>query len=225
MMKPRPAKEIVSETVGRRYKITSMEMESILRAIHREYGKDSLANSYVPRSFDEASAKPWLPWMAMLHGITVVSFGLAQRDGWMRYDQPGSMYPGQKARVSFVRAGGVGADTIAYLRRHCDRLLVVADDEQEVFLPPDVQRRLFAANHRGPYRMSAADAAALEMLREERNECCESQHIDDRMLKLVVGDVHVPRVYRLACDNGHTWERAEGDREGENCPQCGELFV
>lgn len=223
----RPANKIAAEKVGKRHKITSAELESILRAMHREYGKDSLANSYVPRSFDSVSDKPWLAWMAMLHGITVVSFGPTQRDGWMRYDQPGTMSPGQHSQVSFVRSGGVGADTIAYLRGHCERLLIVADDEQEVFLPPGLQRRLFKINLRGPYRMSAANAAAVEMLLEERNKCDEMQvdNIDERMLKLVAGDENVPRVYRMECANGHKWDSAYSDGEGAKCLKCGENYV
>lgn len=223
----RPANEIVADKVGMRHKINSAEMESILRAIHREHGKDSLANSYVPRSFDDVSDKPWLSWMAMLRGIIVISFGQTQRDGWMRYDQPGSMHPGQHSQISFVRDGGVGADTVTYLRRHCDRLLIVADDEQEVFLPPGLQRRLFEINRRGPYRMSAANAAAVEMLWEERNKCDEMQieRVDEQMLKVVAGDVNVPKVYRMECANGHKWESADSDGEGATCPKCGESYV
>jgi hypothetical protein len=223
----KPIIEIVRERVGRRNKITSAEMDSILRAIHAEYGKDSLANGYVPRSFDEVSNRPWLAWMALLRGITVVSFGQALRDGWMRYDQPGSMNPSQHAALSFVREGGVSEGTIPYLREHSDRLLIVADDEQEVFLPPGLQRRLFEIDRRGPYRLAAADAAAVEMLWDERNKCDDMQvdGIDERMLKLVVGDKHVPHVYRLECDNGHKWESADADGAGATCPKCGQHWV
>jgi len=223
----KPIIEIVEDRVGRRWKITSAELESILRTAHTEYGRDSLANSYVPRSFDGESSRPWLAWLSMLRGITVISFGRDLRDGWMRYDQPGSMHPGQQAALSLVREGGVSAQTIPYLRTHRDRLLIVAGDEQEVFLPPGLQRRLSEIGRPGPYRLPAADAASVEMLWDERNKCNEMQveSIDERMLKIVAGEKHVPEIYRLQCDNGHKWESADSDGDGATCPKCGEHWV
>ena len=223
----RPIIEIVREKIGRRHKITSAELESILRAVHRECGRDSLANGYVARSGDSVTERPWLAWMAILRGITLVSFGRDLRDGWMRYDQPGSMNPSQHAALTFVRDGGVRSDSIEYLRRHCDRLLIVADDEQEVFLPPGLQRRLGEIGRRGPYRLSAADAAAVEMLWDERNKCDEMQvdGVDNRMLKIVAGNAVVPEIYNLECDNGHKWQSADSDGAGATCPQCGEHWV
>lgn len=223
----KPIIEIVRSRVGRKSKITSVEMERILRDVHTEYGKDSLANGYVPRSFDEVSASPWLAWMAMLRGITVISFGQHLRDGWMRYDQPGSMNPSQHAALSFVRDSGVSESTIPYLRKHSDRLLIVSDDEQEVFLPPVLQRRLSEAGRVGPYRLRASDAAAVAILWDERNKCDEMQvdEIDERMLKIVAGDAVIPRVYRLECDNGHKWESADSDGSGATCPTCGNHWV
>ena len=223
----RPIIEIVREKVGKRHKITSSELESILRAVHQECGRDSLANGYVPRSFDAVTERPWLAWMAILHGITLVSFGRDLRDGWMRYDQPGSMNPSQHAALTFVREHGVQAHSIEYLRGHCDRLLIVANDEQEVFLPPGLQRRLAEIGRRGPYRLSAADAAAIEMLWDERNKCDEMQvdALDNRMLKIVAGDTVVPKIYNLKCDNGHKWQSADSDGAGATCPKCGEYWV
>lgn len=165
-------------------------MTAIIKSIHALFGANSLANSYVPDSFDAHSQAPWLPWVAMVRGITLVSFGAGTlRDGWMRYDQPGSMHPMQHSDVSFVAAGGVS--DYEYLRRHCDRLLIITQDPVEVFLPPGLQRRLRDAGRRGPYRISPPDAAVMESLWLRRNNCPEQEldAIDDRMLKLVAPDL------------------------------------
>ena len=203
----RPIIEIVRERLGKRHKITSAEAESLLRGIHRECGRDSLANSYLPRSCDAESGRPWLAWLSILRGITVISFGQNLRDGWMRYDQPGFMAPTQHSALTLTREGGVSPSTLQYLRGYCGRLLVVANDEQEVFLPPGLQMRLAEIGRRRPYRLPSADAAAVEMLWEERNNCPEAQvsNVDDRMLRLIAGDAIVPR--------GSAWN-ATGDTAG-----------
>lgn len=214
----------VREQVGSRHKISPAEMKSILRAIHHEYGMDSLANSYVPRSFDGQSKQPWLAWMAMLRGCTIISVGDGLRDGNVRYDQPGSMAPDQHAAIIFVRAGGVRRETLDYLRQHCERLLIVSDEVSEAFFPPGVQKQLFAAKIARPWLLDAADSAALDMLWEERNNCPENQidRIDCQMLKLIAPNVDVPQIFNFECDNGHKWSGKEGQ---EMCPKCGGYAV
>lgn len=191
--------EIVRNRVGSRSKITRAEMAGILSAIHAEHGADCLANSYVVASFDQK--KPWLTWCEMVRGITVVSYSARGnlRDGGARYDQPGSMHPGQRAEVSFVADGGVATETLPYLRQHCDRLLIVIQGPEEVFLPPGLQKQYWQGTGKSPQslRVSPADAAAIELLWLRRNQCHESEidRIDQEMLKIVAPGLKLKPVY------------------------------
>lgn len=230
--KPVKTIEIIRQRVGKRSRISGAEMSSILQAICQAHGPDSLANSYVPDSFAGEHSKPWLPWCGMVRGITVVSYSeRGLRDGGARYDQPGSMNPMQQAEISFV-ADGVQQSTLDYLRRHCERLLIVTQDPVEVFLPPGIQRRLGNAGRSGPYRTSAADAATIESLWHQRNTCPESEidRLDDRMLKVIAPELPAEalertREFTCGCDNGHFWITTDPHGSGVKCPQCGEIGV
>ena len=186
-------KEIVASIVGRRRVITSADMGRILRAIWERDGADSLGNGYVPLSFDAPShGQPWLAWQAIVRGINLVSYGRNLLDGGCRYDQPGSMAPCQHSDVTFVAFGGVRNSTLAYLREHCDRLLIIRQEPVEIWLPPGLQRQT------AQRYVSPADAAAIEILALDRvavrddllvyrSHCDESllDDIDRRTLAIV----------------------------------------
>lgn len=126
---------VVRRLVGRRTVITRVEMAAILRVLAAA-GLD-LRNSYVPATIDladqrHANVRAPEAWAALVRDITCVSVDARGRlrDGDVRYDEPGRLDPTQHAQVTFVPADidtgrTVGGSTIAYLRRHADRVLRV----------------------------------------------------------------------------------------------------
>lgn len=132
--------EIVRRIVGRRHKISAEDMIAILDALHREVGLD-LRNSYVASTldlsspYDQESGHAQSPtaacaWARMCRDITCISVDArgGLRDGYVRYDQPGSMNPMQRAEILFAPSALEGReyDQIDQLRRHADRVLVVS---------------------------------------------------------------------------------------------------
>ncbi|MDZ4391173.1 MAG: hypothetical protein U0974_15730 [Gemmatimonadales bacterium] len=146
VMTPATVRAVVRQSVGRRHRISRREAADLLLAL-AEAGLD-LRNDCLPETWDwvwKSGSGTALPdqnpvqieraaaaWADRVRGIQVVSV-LAHwctPHGSVRYDEPGSMAPGQQAAVSLVSASQVGRehDPITYLRRHADRVLVVADD-------------------------------------------------------------------------------------------------
>src|SRR5688500_2996949 len=132
--------DIVRRIVGRRHKISADEMIAILDALHQEIGVD-LRNGYVDATLDLSS--PYDPeighaqsptaaraWARLCDGIICISVdaGGSLRDGYVRYDQPGSMAPSQRAELMFAPAslGGYEYDQIGQMRERADRVLVVS---------------------------------------------------------------------------------------------------
>lgn len=152
--------EIVKNTLGNRARIKRHEMAALLTAWSRER-PGAIANGYVPRTWpteandlplddDAAWSDMWArcaddfhvhagrAWADMVGGITLVNAGEpgTLRDGGVRYDQPGSMAPGQHSAVSFLGSQcAQRAETREYIRRHCDRLLIV-DEDSPLIVPP-----------------------------------------------------------------------------------------
>lgn len=96
-------------------------------------------NPYVDASFDGPEAAA-VAWVGLVHGLTFVSLVprlkpddgestlLPWHHGEVRFDQPGQMHPLQHASLALVPAGMSG---VSHVRRHSDRVLVVADTESE----------------------------------------------------------------------------------------------
>lgn len=90
--------------------------------------EDAAATARVER---EATAKAWAD---MCRGITCISVlptvywvGQEERHGpGVRFDAPGSMHPLQQAQIIFVpESAAQRRETLAYLRRHAERVLIV----------------------------------------------------------------------------------------------------
>jgi hypothetical protein len=131
-MKTSKTLEVVRRIVGRKSKITKDEMGAILMGL-KEIGLD-LRNSYVHDTMDDA-LRASIAWVKACKGITCISASLSGylRDGMVRYDQPGSMNPMQHAEVTFMPqslAERTDHDPVSYMRRHCDRLLIVRDEPE-----------------------------------------------------------------------------------------------
>lgn len=118
---------IVRRIVGRRSKITKEEMGAILMGL-TEYV--NLSNDYVRGTCGDSLAAS-IAWTQACKDNTCVSVdSRGLRDGQVRYDEPGSMHPLQYSEIMFVSDDIRDADpgsgsTLAYLRQHADRVLVV----------------------------------------------------------------------------------------------------
>ena len=121
--------DIVRQHVGRRSRITRTEMRAILHSLAHA-GLD-LANPYVSDTLGGDAADAWVRACRDIRVISVDARGL--RDGYVRYDEPGSMHPMQRAELMFVSAalGDYDYDQIGQMRRHADRVLIVQDNEAE----------------------------------------------------------------------------------------------
>ena len=126
--------DIVRRVVGKRSKITKDEMGAILRGLVEAKLVD-LCNPYVRGTCDGALGAS-IEWTKACRGITCISVdSRGLRDGYVRYDAPGSMHPQQHAEITFVPADiderrTDGGSTIDYMRRHADRLLLVKQDHE-----------------------------------------------------------------------------------------------
>jgi hypothetical protein len=132
--------DIVRREVGRRTKITREEMAALLRSLAAA-GLD-LRNGYVVETINlvaqdapldrVGSARAAAAWARLCDGICCISVDArgGLRDGDVRYDEPGRMDPNQRAEVTFcpadIDAGrSDGGSTVAYMRRHAERVLLV----------------------------------------------------------------------------------------------------
>lgn len=118
--------DIVRQHVGRRSRITRAEMRAILVSL--EARGLSLANAYIRDTLGQQAPRAW---ERACHGITCISVDArgSLRDGQVRYDEPGSMHPQQHAELLFVAAAAAERRaTLAYLRAHADRVLVVSGE-------------------------------------------------------------------------------------------------
>lgn len=93
-----------------------------------------LSNIYV-RGTDGDRDAAAVAWTEVVHGCTMVCCGRHLRDGDVRYDQPGSMAPGQKSDIIFAPAG-LSKETKLYLRRRTAKLYIVSVDDH-----PDTRKR------------------------------------------------------------------------------------
>lgn len=137
---------IIQQVIGRKRIITSAEMQALLLALHGA-GLD-LGNNYVASS-QQSPEIAAAAWAKAVDGITFISAsmggrGLAHVDGWVRYDQPGSMHPMQHAEISFVSEELARGDhdaepgsggTMDYLRSHAARVVAVRADPPAPVLP------------------------------------------------------------------------------------------
>lgn len=122
--------DIARDIVGRRHRITRDDMVAILSELARE-GLD-LRNSYVAGTLAEAPGDQARAWGRMCRDITVISVGPGLRDGWVRYDEPGSMHPMQRAELLFAAEAleRLEFDQIGQLRRHARRVLIVKGEPE-----------------------------------------------------------------------------------------------
>ena len=135
----------VRAIVGRRRRITRDEMAAILAAWEPDGlvaastigGRMTDGTLYLPgrpvqiptttRAETEAIARAWAETCREIVCVSVYDrdTGGTGSPAVVRYDEPGSMAPGQYAHVAFVPQSA-GAETVAYMGRHAARVLVVA---------------------------------------------------------------------------------------------------
>lgn len=139
--------DVVRAIVGRRSRITRAEMRDILGQLNAVGGLD-LAN-------DCAGDTTPAGWERACRGITVIS---VQSDapsyhGQIRYDEPGSMAPLQRATLMFVAEalGDYEYDQIGQMRRRADRVLIVTGEAEPTPTPArDVAINECGNGHRWP---------------------------------------------------------------------------
>lgn len=125
--------DIVRRIVGRKSKITKDEMGAILMGLV-EARLVNLCNSYVLHTCGDDILAASVAWTKACRHITCISVdSRGLRDGQVRYDEPGRMHPLQHSELTFAPDGMRDAEpgsgsTLAYLRRHADRVLVVRQD-------------------------------------------------------------------------------------------------
>ena len=127
--------DVVRRMVGRKSKITKDEMGAILVGLV-ETGIVNLCNGYVRDTCGDDVLAASVAWTKACHDITCISVdSRGLRDGQVRYDQPGSMHPIQHSELTFAPDGMPDAEpgsgsTVAYLRQHADRVLIVRQDRE-----------------------------------------------------------------------------------------------
>lgn len=119
--------DTVRRMVGRRYRITRAEMAAILARLADDgvhLGNDCMTSTW------EDAARVWANACTGITVISVLARGCTPH-GEVRYDQPGSMAPGQRAELAFVSQDVLGdeCDTVGYIRQHADRVLLVRGDQ------------------------------------------------------------------------------------------------
>jgi hypothetical protein len=105
-------------------RITARQMAEILS--HMQATGLDLANDCA----GDRSPEEWAKSCRGIQCISIMGAGdpAGRWHGSIRYDDPGSMAPYFHAAVMFAPPGASGPDSDwAYLRRHCDRLLIVAE--------------------------------------------------------------------------------------------------
>ncbi len=136
-MTPTTTQTIVRQHVGRRSRITRDEMRAILQAL-TDAGLD-LRSSYVHGTIDRHASSDTQPpqsagaaetWAKSCRDLTCISVDSRGRlrDGYVRYDQPGTMHPMQQAELTFAPMTIYPPATLDYLRDRADRVLLVRQD-------------------------------------------------------------------------------------------------
>lgn len=127
--------DVVRRIVGRKSKISKDEMGAILMGLV-EAKLVNLCNRYVHDTCGVDSLAAAIAWTKACRSTTCVSVdSRGLRDGQVRYDEPGSMHPLQHSEITFAPHGMRDAEpgsgsTLAYLRRHADRVLVVRQERE-----------------------------------------------------------------------------------------------
>lgn len=128
---------VLDRTVGDRPAITRREMADLLYMLQVEQLVE-LGNQWGGSDPDAPASTNAAAWTKTCRGINVVSV-LADEDapgarlassnpGSIRYDQPGSMHPEMFATLMFCPRGCTDSEGgYDYLRRNCERLLIVED--------------------------------------------------------------------------------------------------
>lgn len=144
----------VRDMIGRRHKIGRREMAGLLRRLASE-GLD-LSNDCVPPGGDTPEG-----WAARCTGICTVSVLAdgATPHGAVRYDDPGSMHPMHQAALMFAPAD-LAADnsTLAYLRSHASRVLIVDDDSPAAAVPAEPDRVRYECDNGHVWHATEAEA-------------------------------------------------------------------
>jgi hypothetical protein len=128
--------DIVRRVVGRKSKISKDEMGAILLGLVKAR-LVNLCNGYLPETCGDDILAASIAWTRACRGISCVSVdSCGLRDGQVRYDEPGSMHPLQHSEITFAPDGMRDAEpgsgsTLAYLRRHADRVLVVRQHDDQ----------------------------------------------------------------------------------------------
>lgn len=124
--------DIVRSRIGQRHKISRREMADLLAELS-SHGLD-LRNGYLGmtlagNNYDSPqSPNAHEVWANACREITCISVDTrGLRDGYVRFDAPGSMYPDQHAELLFAPAAlaDYEYDQIGQMRRHADRVLIV----------------------------------------------------------------------------------------------------
>lgn len=150
--------DIVRSIVGRRHKITREEMVAILMALPTDLVQASTITSrsregrlYVgpqwvsdPADESRATARAWERACRQITCISVLPGSYYDRadnlvEGLsVRYDEPGSMHPLQRADILFAPEAleGHEYDQIGQLRKHAQRVLIVRGEPTVDVEPP-----------------------------------------------------------------------------------------
>lgn len=142
------AVEIVRAIVGRRHRITRAEMREILVRLagagldlRNTHVRDTvpvidwqpgwtIAEHQAAQLAEIAADETWHArqaeaWTRVCCGIECVSLSMGGlRDGYVRYDEPGRMRPGQHADLTFAPSTLGDYD---YLHQHADLVLIVEE--------------------------------------------------------------------------------------------------
>lgn len=137
--------DTVRSVVGRRTRITRPEMRTIIAALPIDIVEQSTIGGHDANGllfvggrrldpFDDERAAMAKAWEHMCHGIICISAFDAEDDypGGVRYDEPGSMHPQQRASVTFAPES---LGDMTYIRAHCERLLIVLGESDHAELP------------------------------------------------------------------------------------------
>lgn len=136
--------DTMSRIVGEREQITRTEMRDILARLPELADHSTIAGRFADGALclgdrriedrDRESIETATAWANACEGIRCISV-LAYSDGdyHVRYDDPGSMHPLQRAAVTFVPAAiddgrTDGGSSIEYMRRHAERVLLVSGE-------------------------------------------------------------------------------------------------
>jgi len=185
--------DIARNIAGRRHLIDRMEMRDMLERLHRDAGvdlrNDCAIGTLDTDTWDAEDGHPQSPgaaryWANACKHITVISV-LADGcvpHGMVRFDEPGSMAPGQRAVVMFYSAEH---DPVGHLHGKCERLFLVEGDPIPEPPPPPQPRprcisglEAYIAEH--GYDAKILDDGILEMRDPNDNARRRHQYTVDR---------------------------------------------